>query len=89
MTLEDTKEAREKRILTLLFVSLIIIGVFFYNMSGRSIGVLSSGIVALVFYVCMDINKYYMRSFSERLHWWLRIGTTIAGIVFLFITISA
>ena len=87
MELKSARE-REKRITILLFVLLIIVGVFFYNMSGRRMVVLCSGIIALVFYICMVINKYYGRFSSGRLHWWLCVGTLIAGIVFLFITMS-
>ena len=87
MELESARE-REKRMTILLFVPLIIIGVFFYNMSGRRMVVLCSGIIALVFYICMAINKYYGRFSSKELHWWFCVGTLIAGIVFLFTTIS-
>lgn len=85
----ESARVREKRMMMMLFVVLIIIGVVFYNMSGHSIGVLCSGIVALVLYALMGINKHYRDSFFKELHWWLCVSTLIAGIVFLFFTMSA
>ena len=84
--MESTRK-REKRMLIMLFVPLIVIGGVFCNTFGHNIAVLFSGIVALGFYTCLVINKLVY--FSERLHWWLCLSTLIAGVVFLFCIISA
>lgn len=85
----ESEITREKRIVIMLFVPLIIIGLVFYNMSGHSMAVLCSGIIALMLYAWMVINKYYRSSFSKELHWWLCLSVLVAGVVFLFTTISA
>jgi len=83
------EESRKKRIILLLFFLLAILGVYFYDISDRNTVVLYSGIVALVLYACMAINRFFRKSFSQNMHKLFCISVFIAGIVFLFSMFSA
>lgn len=89
MNLKQKEKARKKKVLLLLFFSLVILGTYFYNMSDRNILVLCSGIAVFVLYVCMAINRFFRKSFSQNVHKLFCVTIFIMGIVFLFNVISA
>jgi len=90
---KEEKENLARRTILALFVPLILIGYFFYSKLGRSPYVFCSGIVALMVYFSMYINRYHLvNSFPEdspgrikhlRIHQFLRICLSISGLVFL------
>jgi len=90
---EKERENLARRTTLALFVPLILIGYFFYSKLGRSPYVFCSGIVALMVYFLMYINRYHLvNSFPEdssgrikhlRIHRFLCICLSVFGLIFL------